>query len=86
VPLIYPIVIPAVMFLVPQAGHVVAVPAEPKLYVPFVKFNTLDALGVMVKPPSLNILFAVTSPIVSVLMVAAAANDTPVALFDFKVL
>ena len=84
--LTYPTVVPAVMLRVAHAGQAVPTVAEPRLYVPEVRFNTLEAPGVITKPPSLNTLFAVISPIVSVVIVEAANNVTPAALLDFKTL
>ena len=72
------------MLRVPHAGQVVAVPAEPRLYVPLVRFNTPPPLAVITYPPSLKMLFAVTSPIVSApLTVWAMPGVTPLELLIF---
>ena len=45
--------------------------AEPSVNVPDVRLSTLEPDNVIAKPPSLKILLAVTSPMVSVVSVAA---------------
>ena len=71
------------MLLVANPGNVVPTVAEPSLNVPDVRLSV--PVEVTWYPPSLKMLFDVTSPIVRVVTVAAAASVTPVELFIFRV-
>lgn len=82
-PPVYATVVPGSRLYVPQAGRA----AAPTLYVlEFFIFNTLEVPGVIVKAPSLNTLLEVTSPMVRVVMLAAAPSVTPVVLLIFSTL
>gem|GEM_PF-1346429 len=62
-----------------NAGKEVATVAEPRSYVPCVRFRTEEPEGVMTKPASWKRLAAATSPIVRVVRVMPAPREAPVA-------
>ena len=71
------------MFLVVNAGNVVAAVALPNLRVPPVRLSV--PVEVIWYPPSSNMLAKVTSPIVRVFTVVAPPKVTPAALFILRV-